>query len=132
MPVSHAHDTSVTSPDERAAGEVPSLLEVLARITDPRRRRGRRFVLTFVLAVAVACALAGVRSFREAGDTAADLPQEVLARLGGRPHQLLRRIIAQARRGSAPWSTRSARTSWTRLSAAGCASWRMPGGWTGC
>ena len=94
MPVSHAPDTSVTSPDERAAGEVPSLLEVLARIPDPRRRRGRRFVLTFVLAVAVACALAGARSFREAGDTAADLPQEVLARLGGRPHPLLRRIIA--------------------------------------
>ena len=68
MPVSHAPDTSVTSPDERAAREVPSLLEVLARIPDPRRRRGRRFVLTFVLAVAVACALAGARNFREAGD----------------------------------------------------------------
>jgi predicted transposase YbfD/YdcC len=39
-------------------------------------------------------ALAGARNFREAGDHAADLPQDVLARLGGRPHPLRRRIIA--------------------------------------
>jgi hypothetical protein len=47
-----------------------------------------------VLAVAVACALAGARNFREAGDHAAGLPQEILARLGGRPHPLLRKITA--------------------------------------
>ena len=70
------------------------MLEVLARVPDPRRRRGRRYALVFLLAVAVACALAGARNFREAGDHAADLPQEVLRRLGGRPHPLLRRIIA--------------------------------------
>ena len=75
-------------------GKVPGLLEVLARVPDPRKRRGRRYLLAFVLAVAVACALAGARNFREAGDHAADLPQGVLARLGGRPHPLLRRIIA--------------------------------------
>ena len=34
------------------------------------------------------------RNFREVGDHAADLPQDVLGRLGGRPHPLLRRIIA--------------------------------------
>jgi hypothetical protein len=34
------------------------------------------------------------RNFREIGDQASDLPQEVLARLGGRPHPLLRTIIA--------------------------------------
>ena len=38
--------------------------------------------------------LAGAKNFREIGDQAADLPQEVLARLGGRPHPLLRTIIA--------------------------------------
>ncbi len=70
------------------------MLEVLARVPDPRKRRGRRYLLVFVLAVAVACALAGARTFREVGDHAADLPQEVLRRLGGRPHPLLRRIIA--------------------------------------
>ncbi|MBI3686233.1 MAG: ISAs1 family transposase [Actinobacteria bacterium] len=36
--------------------------------------------------------LAGAKSFREIGDHAADLPQDVLARLDGRPHPLLRRI----------------------------------------
>ena len=50
MPVSHARDTTMTSTDEQAAGEVPGLLEVLARVPDPRKRRGRRFLLVFVLA----------------------------------------------------------------------------------
>ena len=94
MLVSHARDTAMTSTDERAGREVPGLLEVLARVPDPRRRRGRRYDLVFLLAVAAASALAGARNFREAGDHAADLPQEVLRRLGGRPHPLLRRIIA--------------------------------------
>jgi predicted transposase YbfD/YdcC len=39
-------------------------------------------------------ALAGARNFREAGDHASDLPQGVLARLGGAPHPLRRRITA--------------------------------------
>jgi predicted transposase YbfD/YdcC len=94
MPVSHARATAVTSTDGKEAGEVPGLLEVLAQVPDPRKRRGCRYVLVFVLAVAVACVLAGAKSFREIGDQAADLPQEVLARLGGKPHPLLWRIIA--------------------------------------
>ena len=48
----------------------------------------------FVLAVAAACTLAGARTFREVGDQAADLPQNVLRELGGRPHPLLRKITA--------------------------------------
>jgi predicted transposase YbfD/YdcC len=92
--VSHAPDTGVTSTDEKEDGKVPGLLEVLARVPDPRKRRGRRYDLVFILAVAAACALAGARNFREAGDHAADLPQEILRRLGGRPHPLRRRIIA--------------------------------------
>ena len=90
MPVSHARVTTVTSTDD----ELPGLLEVLARVLDPRRRRGRRYTLVFLLAVAVACVLAGAKNFREIGDQAADLPQEVLARLGGRPHPLLGTITA--------------------------------------
>jgi len=70
------------------------MLEVLALVPDMRKRRGRRFALVFILAVAVACVLAQAKSFREIGDHAADLPQEVLARLGGTPHPLLRRIVA--------------------------------------
>jgi len=48
----------------------------------------------FVLAVAVACVPAGASNFREIGDQAADLPQDVLGRLGGRPHPLRWRVIA--------------------------------------
>jgi predicted transposase YbfD/YdcC len=97
MEVSHARATAVTSTDEtagQAGGEVPGMLEVLALVPDTRKRRGRRFALVFILAVAVACVLAQAKSFREIGDHAADLPQEVLARLGGTPHPLLRRVVA--------------------------------------
>jgi len=90
MPVSHALSSILTSTD----GQVPGLLEVLAQVADPRKRRGRRFGLVFMLAVAVVCVLAGAKSFREIGDQAADLPQELLAALGGRPHPLRRAITA--------------------------------------
>lgn len=63
-------------------------------MADPRKRRGRRYRLVFVLAVAVVCVLAEAGNFRELGDQAADLPQEVLARLGGKPHPLRRKFIA--------------------------------------
>jgi hypothetical protein len=43
----------VTSTDDVTAGELPGLLEVLAQVPDPRRRRGKRYPLVFVLAVAV-------------------------------------------------------------------------------
>jgi hypothetical protein len=76
------------------AGRVPGLLAVLALVPDPRRPRGRRFSLVFVLAVAAACTLAGARTFRKVGDQAADLPQEVLRALGGRVHPLRRRVTA--------------------------------------
>ena len=38
MPVSHARVTAVTSTDD----PVPGMLEVLAQVPDPRRKRGRR------------------------------------------------------------------------------------------
>jgi predicted transposase YbfD/YdcC len=84
----------VTSTIKNGAGKVPGLLAVLALIPDPRRPRGRRFPLVFMLAVAAACTLAGARTFREIGDHAADLPQNVLRDLGGKPHPLRRKVIA--------------------------------------
>jgi predicted transposase YbfD/YdcC len=90
MSVSHALSSAVTSTDKG----VPGLLEVLAQVPDPRRKRGRRFSLVFVLAVAAVCTLAGARGFRELGDQAGDLPQEMLAALGGAPHPLRRKITA--------------------------------------
>src|SRR5580704_9030108 len=90
MSVSHALSSAVSSTDKG----VPGLLEVLAQVPDPRRKRGRRFSLVFVLAVAAVCTLAGARGFRELGDQAGDLPQEMLAALGGAPHPLRRKITA--------------------------------------
>jgi len=92
--VSHARITAVTSMIRDGSGKVPGLLAVLALVPDPRKPRGRRYLLMFVLAVAAACTLAGARTFREIGDHAADLPQEVLRGLGGRPHPLRRKVIA--------------------------------------
>jgi hypothetical protein len=94
MSVSHARTIAGTSTNEHTAGQVPGLLEALAQIPDPRKRRGRRYLLVFMLAVAAACVLAGAKSFREIGDQAADLPQEVLARLGGKPRPMLGKITA--------------------------------------
>ena len=92
MPVSHAPVPSRALNDPAGRERVPGLLEVLAQVADPRKRRGRRFALTFTLAVAVVCVLAGARTFREIGDQAADLPQDVLAALGGVPCPLRRKI----------------------------------------
>jgi predicted transposase YbfD/YdcC len=92
--VSHARIAAVTSTIKNGAGKVPGLLTVLALVPDPRRLRGRRYVLVFVLAVAAACTLAGAKTFREIGDQAADLPQGVLRDLGGRLCPLRRKIIA--------------------------------------
>ena len=95
MSVSHARvSSSCPFRLRRPREQVLGLLDVLAQVADPRQKRGRRFTLVFVLAVAVVCVLAGARNFREAGDQAADLPQEVLAALGGRPHPLRRKIAA--------------------------------------
>jgi predicted transposase YbfD/YdcC len=88
MPVSHAPVSPRALNAAVDRERVPGLLEVLAQVTDPRQRRRRRFAL----AVAVVCVLAGARSFREIGDQAADLSQEVLAALGGVPCPLRRRI----------------------------------------
>jgi predicted transposase YbfD/YdcC len=92
--VSHARITAVTSTIKNGAGKVPGLLAVLALVPDPRRPRGRRFPLVFMLAVSAACTLAGAKTFREIGDQAADLPQNVLRDLGGKPHPLRRKVIA--------------------------------------
>ncbi len=92
--MSYARITAVTIMIKNGAGKVPGLLAVLALVPDPRRPRGRRFPLVFVLAVAAACTLAGAKTFREIGDQAADLPQKVLRDLGGKPHPLRRKVIA--------------------------------------
>jgi predicted transposase YbfD/YdcC len=59
-----------------------SLLQVLAAVPDPRRRRGVRHRLAAVVAVALTAVLAGARSFAAIGQWAGDLAPEQLSELG--------------------------------------------------
>ena len=58
------------------------LLDLLAQVPDPRKRRGRRHPLAGLLAVGIAAVIAGSRSFAVIGQWAADAGPEVLAGLG--------------------------------------------------
>jgi predicted transposase YbfD/YdcC len=74
-----------------AAGQL-SLLEHLARVPDPRQRRGVRHSLSSVLAAAIAAVMAGAQSFTAIGEWIADAPPHVLASLGIRRDPLTRRF----------------------------------------
>ena len=58
------------------------LLDLLAQVPDPRKRRGRRHPLAGLLAVGIAAVIAGAKSFAAIGQWAADAGPEVLAGLG--------------------------------------------------
>jgi hypothetical protein len=60
----------------------PGLLSVLARVADPRHRRGVRHRLAVILGLAVCAVLAGARSFTAIAEWAADADEPTLARLG--------------------------------------------------
>jgi predicted transposase YbfD/YdcC len=62
--------------------DAPGLLALLARVADPRHRRGIRHRLAVILALAVCAVLAGARSFTAIAEWAADAEEETLARLG--------------------------------------------------
>jgi predicted transposase YbfD/YdcC len=65
------------------AGAAPERLpEALAQVPDPRDRRGIRYPLVPVLAVAVCAMLAGARSYAAIAEWAADAPPRLRARLG--------------------------------------------------
>jgi predicted transposase YbfD/YdcC len=67
---------------KEAAGDRPGLLAVLAKVTDPRHRRGVRYRLAVILGLAVCAVLAGARSFTAIAEWAADADAETLAKLG--------------------------------------------------
>lgn len=62
------------------------LLEQLQQLKDPRKRRGIRHSATSTLAVAVCAVLSGARHYLAIGEWAAELPQNLLRRLGCRLH----------------------------------------------
>jgi predicted transposase YbfD/YdcC len=65
-----------------AAARSQLLLDLLAQLPDPRKRRGRRHSLAGLLAVGIAAVTAGLRSFAAIGQWAADAGAGVLAGLG--------------------------------------------------
>src|SRR6266496_4804335 len=64
------------------AEDPPGLLAVLAKVTDPRHRRGIRHRLAVILGLEVCAVLAGARSFTAIAEWAADADEQTLARLG--------------------------------------------------
>jgi hypothetical protein len=58
------------------------LLDLLAQVPDPRKRRGRRHPLAGLLATGIAAVIAGSRSFAAIGQQSADAGPEVLTPLG--------------------------------------------------
>ncbi len=68
--------------DRSTVREPDRLLSVLTGVPDPRKARGVRFRIASILAVAVAAAAAGCKSFRAFGEWAQDASGEVLAQLG--------------------------------------------------
>jgi hypothetical protein len=65
-----------------AAEDPPGLLAVLARVTDPRHRRGVRHRLAAILGLAVCAVLAGARLCTAIAEWAADADQDTLRGLG--------------------------------------------------
>jgi len=78
-------------PDRTGVGR---LVKMLHGVTDPRDVRGIQHAAGSVLVVMVFAVLAGARNFRQVGDRAADLPQDLLRRAGCRQHGLTGRYVA--------------------------------------
>ena len=70
------------------------LVQALAKITDPRKRRGIRHSQVSVLAIAVCAVLSGCRSYAAIGEWAADLSQRLLKRFGCRQNPATGEYIA--------------------------------------
>ena len=72
----------VELPATLTEGDARNLLDALATVPDPRRRRGVRYRLTSLLAVAVCAVLAGAGTFAAIADWAVDLDPPARLRLG--------------------------------------------------
>lgn len=78
MPAVVGHLASTIDADELAGA---GLAAALAKVADPRKRRGVRHQITAILGVTVCAVLAGCRSFAAIGEWAANASEQVLAAL---------------------------------------------------
>jgi predicted transposase YbfD/YdcC len=92
--VSHAVSVPVDASVLTDSAELADLVALLGKVADPRKRRGIRHQIATVLAVTVLAVLAGAKNYREAGDRAEDLPQELLVLLRARRSVLSGRRVA--------------------------------------
>jgi predicted transposase YbfD/YdcC len=74
--VGHLVELAAESADQRG------LLAVLARVADPRHRRGVRHRLAVILGLALCAVVAGARSFTAIAEWAADADEQTLRMLG--------------------------------------------------
>lgn len=89
MSVSHSAPCQSTRACTTGAGDlekadISGLLSMLASVPDPRSPQGKQYSLEFILAVCVVATLAGAANYREMGSHAADMPQELLVKLGAK------------------------------------------------
>ena len=121
LPVQSVIAARVFSPDP---GPPASLWDWLARLPDPRDRRGVRFTLACVIAVAIAARLAGCDSFTAVGEWAASRPQRVLKALGCPLSKRAGSMSPRRRRrcGGSP-----ARLAWTMTWLMTCCAGGQPG-----
>ena len=68
--------------EDRARRDAAGLMRALESVTDLRKRRGRRFELVVVLALAVLAVCCGASSFAVVAETVADLERRLLVGFG--------------------------------------------------
>ena len=78
---SHTCAAGAGNPEE---ADISSLLRMLATVPDPRGLQGRQYSLGFILTICVVAVLAGAKNYREIGSHAADMPQELMKKLGAK------------------------------------------------
>jgi predicted transposase YbfD/YdcC len=79
--------------EQLSAAQSVRLLQALAAVPDPRKRRGRRHSLPSILLIAISAVLAGARSYAAIGDWAA-ITRPALGVCGRPPHTAtIRRVL---------------------------------------
>jgi predicted transposase YbfD/YdcC len=94
MPAVLSSTAAVTRDLHVEAADCGRLMELLSLVPDPRKRRGVRYTVASILALATAAVLAGCKSVLAISEWAAEAPQELLAALGTRRGRRAGRYLA--------------------------------------